>query len=75
MRRIAVVIAFAVPMLVPSVASAAVPTPDRAAPNCHGRAMGIGASTFKGTATYARIAGISAIDAHYEFMHMQGCHV
>jgi hypothetical protein len=36
--------------------------------------MGMGASTYKGTATYARTVGISAYDAHFAFMDMQGCH-
>lgn len=74
LRRIVVMTAFLVPMLAPAAASAAIPTPDPMAANCHGRAMGIGASTYKGTATYAKSVGISAYDAHFVFMEMQGCH-
>ena len=74
MRRTLMILVFAGAMLVPSAASAAIPTPDPEAANCHGRAMGIGASTFKGTATYARAVDLSVIDAHFAFMDLQGCH-
>ena len=74
MRRTFTVLVFAGAMLVPTAASAAIPTPDPHAPNCHGRAMGIGASTFGGTATYARAVGLSVIDTHFAFMDLQGCH-
>ena len=73
-RRIVVATALVAPMLAPAAASAAIPTPDPMAAHCHGRAMGIGASTYQGTATYARAVGISAYDAHFAFMDMQGCH-
>jgi hypothetical protein len=73
-RRILTTLALMTAMLAPTAAMAAIPTPDPEAANCHGRAMGIGASTYKGTATYARQVGISVIDAHYAFMDHQHCH-
>lgn len=74
MRRLVIVLAVLAATMVPATASADVPTPDPMAANCHGRAMGIGASTYHGTATYARLVGISVIDAHFAFMDLQGCH-
>lgn len=73
MRRIFILVAVLAALSMPSAVSAAVPTPDPAAANCHGLAMGIGASRFKGVATFARQAGISVIDAHFVFMDMQNC--
>ncbi len=74
MRRVFTVLVLAGAMLGPTAASAGIPTPDPDAPNCHGLAMGIGASTSQGTATYARANGFSVIDTHFVFMDLQGCH-
>jgi hypothetical protein len=75
MRRIFTTTAVAAALLVPATAaSAGIPTPDPMAANCHGRAMGIGSSMYKGPANYGRMSGMSTLDAHYAFMDMQGCH-
>ena len=51
-----------------------IPTPDPMAANCHGPAMAIGSSTYRGPAHYGWENGMSTLDAHYAFMDMQGCH-
>lgn len=73
MRRLLTVTAITAVMLVPTAASAGIPTPDPSAANCHGRAMGIGSSTYRGPAHYGWENGISTLDAHYAFMDMQSC--
>lgn len=74
MVRVLTVAAVAAVMLVPTAASAQIPTPDPMAANCHGLAMAIGSSTHRGPAHYGWENGMSTIDAHYAFMDMQGCH-
>lgn len=72
MRRIFVLLLLSA-VLAPTAASAATPIPDPLAASCHGRAMGIGASLWHGTATYARSVDISVIDAHFAFMGEYDC--
>lgn len=74
MRRSLVSLLFLGALSAPATAWAGIPTPDPMAANCHGLAMGIGASTYHGTATFARQMGLSVIDAHFAFMDLQGCH-
>ena len=74
MRRLLTITAITAAMLLPTAASAGIPTPDHVAANCHGLAMAIGSSTYRGPAHYGWENGMSTLDAHYAFMDMQGCH-